>query len=453
MVRYEAKNGWNISFAGCGYMGIYYVGVGSCLMERASFILDGAVKVSGASSGALFGAVVVCKISLDKICAIMMKMIKEARKRSISALHPTFNLLKVVRDYLEEELSDDAHLLASGRLFISLTRASNGENVLASHFASKKDLIEALICSCFFPSYCGWMPPTFQDVRYVDGAMSDNMPFCKLRNTLTVAPFAGESDISPRETPFYYHEVHHSNVSIQVNFNNLYRVVSAFLPPKPEVLAQVCRDGYKDALRFLYENNLLKLDPLPELCSTDGTPMPASPDKAEQHCDAESREVNGNVIWKGSATLQHGWEETGTHLLPAPIERVISKACEERDGPFAAAGDSALVQLLGQILMLCILPVQWVFVFVYRMIEWAPEMSSDLQWLCCLMWDLCKQILKHGTLSNRNEAQLKSRDEQKFSFESLCKWDVSNVASCALYPTPPSTPTLPTTLDLKCHKA
>ncbi|XP_063052084.1 patatin-like phospholipase domain-containing protein 2 [Engraulis encrasicolus] len=437
MARYESKTGWNISFAGCGYMGIYYIGVGSCLLERASYLLDDASKIGGSSSGALFGALVVCKVSLAKTCGMMLMMTKEARRRSISALHPTFNLLKVVRDFLEVELPDDAHLLASGRLHISLTRASDGQNVLVSRFASKEELIQALICSSFFPLYCGWMPPTYRDIRYVDGAISDNLPFSSLNNTITVAPFAGESDISPRENPFYYHEIHHSNVSIRLNLNNIYRVTSAFLPPEPQVLAQVCRDGYRDALRFLYENDLLKLDLLPELSSPDGTRMPMCRDREEQRHGNEKNDVRCNSLHKRSAACQHRqhWREETTTTLPAPVERVISKWCEERDGSFGAAGQLSLVKLLIQTLMLTILPVQWVVAFVYRMIEWAPEMCSDLQWLCSLAWELCKRTLSNST----NEGHQKSSaDEQLFTFENLSKREISSS-----YPTPPTTPTLP----------
>lgn len=79
-----------------------------------------------------------------KTCAIMMEMAKEARKRSVGALHPSFNLLKIVHDFLEHELPDEAHLLASGRLFVSLTRVSDGKNLLVSHFHSKEDLIQVI---------------------------------------------------------------------------------------------------------------------------------------------------------------------------------------------------------------------------------------------------------------------------------------------------------------------
>lgn len=54
---------WNISFAGCGFLMAYYCGVYTCLFERAPSLLDGVKKICGASSGALMGAIVACKMS------------------------------------------------------------------------------------------------------------------------------------------------------------------------------------------------------------------------------------------------------------------------------------------------------------------------------------------------------------------------------------------------------
>lgn len=69
-------------------------------------------------------------------------MAKEARKRNLGPLHPTFNLVKVMKSGLNRDLPSDAHLLASGRLCISLTKVSNGENQLVSEFSSKEELVQ-----------------------------------------------------------------------------------------------------------------------------------------------------------------------------------------------------------------------------------------------------------------------------------------------------------------------
>lgn len=71
--------------------------------------------------------------------------------------------------------------------------------------------------------------------HYVDGALSNNMPMFEHRNTITMAPFSGESDICPREGTFNFFEASYSNVSIQVNTGNVYRVCTSFLPPSLEV--------------------------------------------------------------------------------------------------------------------------------------------------------------------------------------------------------------------------
>lgn len=131
-----------------------------------------------------------------KCCADVIQVAKEARKRNLGPLHPSFNLVKVLKSGLDRDLPSDAHLLASGRLCVSLTRVSDGENVLMSEFNSKEELIQvkggdsllwyefsmnqrfrrhhlesnavllsqALICSCFIPIYCGLIPPSFRGV-------------------------------------------------------------------------------------------------------------------------------------------------------------------------------------------------------------------------------------------------------------------------------------------------
>ncbi|CAB1331725.1 unnamed protein product, partial [Coregonus sp. 'balchen'] len=228
----ERGTGWNISFAGCGFTSIYYVGACSCFLEQAPHLVQGASKISGASSGSVIAAVLTIGMPLERYCKNLMSMAREARKRKLGPLHPSFNLLKMVRDSMEHDLPADAHLRASGRLCVSLTRVSDGKNVLVSEFDSKEELIQ----------------------RYVDGALSNNMPHFDLKNTIIVCPFSGESDVCPRESTLNFHEYHQNNASIQFNTNNLHRVIMSFLPPEPEVMAEMCQNGYMDALRFLREN-------------------------------------------------------------------------------------------------------------------------------------------------------------------------------------------------------
>lgn len=74
--------------------------------------------------------------------ANIIEVSKEARKRFLGPLHPSFNLVKIIRGCLLKTLPADGHERASGCLGISLTRVSDGENVIITHFNSKEELIQ-----------------------------------------------------------------------------------------------------------------------------------------------------------------------------------------------------------------------------------------------------------------------------------------------------------------------
>lgn len=57
---------WNISFAGCGFLGIYHIGVASCLQEQAPFLVENARHIYGASAGALTAASLVSGSCMGK---------------------------------------------------------------------------------------------------------------------------------------------------------------------------------------------------------------------------------------------------------------------------------------------------------------------------------------------------------------------------------------------------
>ena len=60
-------------------------------------------------------------------------------------MHPSFNLVKIMRHMLHRTLPPDAHRRATGRLGISLTRVADGENVLVSVFNSTDEVVQVSI--------------------------------------------------------------------------------------------------------------------------------------------------------------------------------------------------------------------------------------------------------------------------------------------------------------------
>ncbi|XP_030576120.1 patatin-like phospholipase domain containing 3 isoform X1 [Archocentrus centrarchus] len=395
---FDLSGGWNLSFAGCGFLGIYHVGVASCLLEKAPYIIKGATKLYGASAGALTASMLASQAPIAKCCQDVIEVAKEARKRNLGPLHPTFNLVKVLRSGLNRDLPSDAHILASGRLCVSLTRVTDGENVLVSEFSSKEELIQALICSCFIPIYCGLIPPSFRGVRYVDGGISDNLPQSELKNTITVSPFSGESDICPRDKSTSFHELRFTNTSIQMNMGNMYRLSRALFPPEPKVLAEMCQSGYKDALHFLEENNLLVLG-----CPTAG---PSLPESSISCC--KNTETNKEWVLRRLRLLrkQHWWLDE--HIsLPTSIKKVFCEACQERSGLYAKVSGTLPMRVASYMLMPYTLPVQSAYSVAQRFVEWIPEVPADVRWLFGVAGDVYRQAWKGERASSFSEPCLR----------------------------------------------
>lgn len=65
MENIEEEGKLNFAFAGCGFMGIYHIGVASCLREYApAHMLKN--KISGASAGSMVAALLLCEAPLGE---------------------------------------------------------------------------------------------------------------------------------------------------------------------------------------------------------------------------------------------------------------------------------------------------------------------------------------------------------------------------------------------------
>ncbi|XP_045893767.1 patatin-like phospholipase domain-containing protein 2 [Micropterus dolomieu] len=379
---------WNISFAGCGFRSIYYLGALSCILEEVPQLVHGASKICGASSGCLVAAALTVGIPIEQLCVDVLNTAKEARKHTLGVFHPTFSLLRIVRESLLERLPADAHLRASGKLCVSLTRLADGKNILVSEFDSREELIQVLMCSCFFPIYCGFMPPSYRGVLYMDGALSNNMPLFEQRNTITMAPFSGESDICPSEGTFNFLEVHYGNVSIQVNTGNVYRVWTSFLSPRLEKLAEICHNGYKDALSFLSERDLLGQHLTTSLVADTDAIRPACCEQAEESkttlLNGQNPQQQEDHLWLDQKVIEN---------LPVSFKKVLCEAC--RDSHDGSTQWSQLIKFLpAKVLMYLLtflmLPVELTFLLTKSMISGCAATSrllTSTAELCRLTWN------------------------------------------------------------------
>ncbi|KAK0141896.1 Patatin-like phospholipase domain-containing protein 2 [Merluccius polli] len=440
----EMFNGeeWNISFAGCGFSSLYYLGALSCILRNAPELVQRASKICGASSGCLVAASLAVGIPIGEFeenmvgrkfvkfidtnaelcvcvsppspcaetcCEYLMSTALAARKYKLSVLHPSFSLLRVVQDSLHRYLPHDAHLCASGRLCVSLTRVSDGENVLVTEFDSREELIQVLLCSCFFPVYCGLIPPSYRGVRYMDGALSNNIPLFDQRNTIIVSPFSGEADICPREGNLAVLAMHYGNLGIQVSSGNVDRIYRSFFPPEPEKLAEMSHNGYMDALLFLRENGeILFNSELGSSCLFSkimNMEIKLLLVNESQKTQEKDKSLALNVS-KMSHQEDHWWlEQDVAQTLPASIQQVLCKACRESH----AASSQGMAPTLVNLLSFLLIPFTW---SVALIVSLTSVMLSGCKLICSLM-TLSGE--KHGQIWGHRAKHARSSDPDQSS--------------------------------------
>ncbi|XP_069103424.1 patatin-like phospholipase domain-containing protein 4 [Argopecten irradians] len=247
----------NLSLCGCGFLGIYHLGVAVCLRDHAPSLLGSLKRVCGASAGSLIGCVLVADPSKIEACIdFTLKLADDIRKKPLGAMTPGFNLLVPLRGFLEEHLPPNAHQLCSDTLYVSVTNVQTKKNEVANQFSSNEDLIQHLMASCHIPLYAALRSPVISGKKYMDGGMTNNLVVFEDGRTLTVSPFCGPQDICPRDKPgkgwyFNFAEQH-----FQMNRRNMVRGIHALFPPSQKNLKIYLNQGMKDAERFLRKEGL-----------------------------------------------------------------------------------------------------------------------------------------------------------------------------------------------------
>ncbi|MEJ1288902.1 hypothetical protein NN561_019938 [Cricetulus griseus] len=180
------------------------------------------------------------------------------------------------RSGVDRILPANAHELARDRLHVSITNARTRENRLVSCFASRDDLIQVLLASSFIPVYMGLKPVEYAGQTWVDGGLTDSLPVLPAGRTVTVSPFCGRHDVSPRDPGWRgaYARVCNQDVAVspgrgflcarlapdhalspplpvQVSPANLARLTRALFPPTRVTLESLFHDGFRDTVGFL----------------------------------------------------------------------------------------------------------------------------------------------------------------------------------------------------------
>jgi len=98
----------------------------------------------------------------------------------------------------------------------------------------------------------------------VDGGYTDNAPRFD-GNTITISPFSGEHDICPRDDSEIGALLNLSlstgpTTSVALSMENMQRFRMAMIPPKPEDLLAVCRQGFDDTFEYLRSRNIIQCE-------------------------------------------------------------------------------------------------------------------------------------------------------------------------------------------------
>ena len=225
------------------------MGALDCLKRFSPLFIQKA-RVYGVSAGALLGASVVSNVPLDGVKFGFLRTAAEAQNWAMGPFSPGFKFEKFLCKGLEA-FPPNAHILASGRLHVSVTHVPDMTNVILSHWDTREELIQTLRGSCFILGYSGIKPPAVKGERYIDGGYSNSKMMLPLEGrSISISPFCGDADICPQEGQGVG-KLKFSNIPTDMSFTNAIRFYRTLMPPPPHVLNEYYHFGYLDAYRYL----------------------------------------------------------------------------------------------------------------------------------------------------------------------------------------------------------
>ncbi|XP_022616169.1 patatin-like phospholipase domain-containing protein 4 [Seriola dumerili] len=242
----------NLSFAACGFMGIYHLGAVGAFLRQGDKLLGSLRACAGASAGALVAAIMITAPDKLEHCKdFTYRFADSVRQQQFGAVTPGYDFMLTLREGIEEILPTDAHSLATDRLHVSITHSKSGRNHVVSRFTSREDLIKALLASSFVPVYAGLRPVEFRGQTWIDGGFTDSLPVLPVGRTITVSPFAGLQDVCPVHRGRFSTQLRLANMNIMFSVENIRRLNHALFPPSTSNLQVLCEEGFSDAVRFL----------------------------------------------------------------------------------------------------------------------------------------------------------------------------------------------------------
>ncbi|XP_013882622.1 patatin-like phospholipase domain-containing protein 4 isoform X3 [Austrofundulus limnaeus] len=226
----------NLSFAACGFAGIYHLGAVGAFLCHGDKLLRSVKACAGASGGALAAAVLITAPDrLEQCKEFTYRFAESVRQQKFGAMTPGFDFMLTLRDGIEEILPTEAHSLANDRLHVSITHSRSGKNCMVSRFSSRDELIK----------------------KWMDGGFTDSLPVLPVGRTITVSPFAGHQDVCPAHRGLFNTRLRLPNMTILFSMENMKRLNQALFPPSTGTMHTLHEEGFTDAVQFLKREDLM----------------------------------------------------------------------------------------------------------------------------------------------------------------------------------------------------
>ncbi|KAF1644642.1 Patatin-like phospholipase domain-containing protein 4, partial [Eudyptes chrysocome] len=244
----------NLSFAACGFLGIYHLGAAAAFYRHGKKLLKVVKAFAGASAGSLAATVLLAvPENIEKCKQFAYGFAEEVRRLDFGAVTPGYDFMKTLR-YL-------SYLNASIRSFLYSNNLFSSHNLLfcSCHFRENVPTnslyIEVLLASSFVPVYAGIKPVEYKGEKWVDGGLTNGLPILPVGRTVTISPFSGRLDICPQDKGRVDLYVKFAKQDIMLSLANLVRLNQALFPPNQEKMESLYQNGFDDAVRFLLKEN------------------------------------------------------------------------------------------------------------------------------------------------------------------------------------------------------
>jgi hypothetical protein len=138
----------SVAFGGAFFGWPYYAGVAAYLQAHAGLQID---RIYGTSSGAVVAAMLACGLDLTEGLEMGLRADLLANGGRRTPFFRPQGFLVPHLAALDQALPEDAHLRASGRLFVTVRRVRTWERFTVSEFPTRAALLDALVSAVAVP--------------------------------------------------------------------------------------------------------------------------------------------------------------------------------------------------------------------------------------------------------------------------------------------------------------